>query len=466
MWNENENEEMNVAVDSNEVVPNSLEEQNVDDNMPVENQASESETKKSGNKGLFIGLGILALLLVACVAFAVCNGNSKGMKFVKLLTEDQLFFEMLEDKGKYEQVDLKIKVDLDDIARETNNDELNLGKVTLNTSLNEKGDDFSAKANVSVSNLDIKIPEIQIMKTGDLIGLNIEKIFPKIVSLDLKNPDGLKKNLESLGMEFAENSDDYEYSEEDYEKLMKFATKYANIILKELEKGISKEDVKTVILDGDEYKVSNVYVLKIDGERFVKTVYELAKELSKNKKDLKYLEEIGAIEDADEVKDNIDAFLKDTEEIIKEENYDDILPSDMVLKVYEKSGKTIATMLEVEDMKINLYTLRSDKNSFDIVMEMVQDDTKVQFRASFEKDKNNMNGSLKIKVQEYDETSMNLELCKFEIEKFKKPEESMLKVEKDDSISLNEASEEEINEFAEQVNENIVELIGPLFAEY
>ena len=465
MWNENENEEMNVAVDSNEIAQNGLEEQNMN-NTPSENQISESEPKNDGKKNLFIVLGVLALLLMACVAFAVSLGNSDGAKFVKLLTEDQLFFEMLEDKGKYEQVDLKIKVDLDDIARETNNDELNLGKITLNTSLNEKGNDFSAKANVSVSNLDIKIPEIQIMKTGDLIGLNIEKIFPKIVSLDLKNPDGLKKNLESLGMEFTENSDDYEYSEEDYEKLMKFATKYANIILKEFEKGISKEDVKTVILDGDEYKVSNVYVLKIDGECFVKTVYELAKELSKNKKDLKYLEEIGAIEDADEVKDNIDAFLKDTEEIIKEENYDDILPSDIVLKVYEKSGKTIATMLEVEDMKINLYTLRSDKNSFDIVMEMVQDDTKVQFRASFEKDKNNMNGSLKIKVQEYDEISMNLELCKFEIEKFKKAEESMLKVEKDDSISLNEASEEEINEFAEQVNENIVELIGPLFAEY
>lgn len=459
MWNENENEEMNVVVDSNEVVPNNLEEQNVD-NMPVENPAPESETKKSGNKGLFIGLGILALLLVACVAFAVCSGNSKGMKFVKLLTEDQLFIEMLEDKGKYEQVDLKIKVDLDDIARETNSEELNFGKVTLNASLNEKGDDFSAKANVSASKLDVKIPEIQVMKTGDLIGLNVEKIFPKIVSLDLNNPEGLKKNLESLGMEFTENSDDYEYSEEDYEKLMKFATKYANIILKELEKGISKEDVKTVILDGDEYKVSNVYVLKIDGERLVKTVYELAKELSKNKKDLKYLEEIGAIEDADEVKDNIDAFLKDTEEIIKEENYEDILPSDIVLKVYEKSGKTIATMLEIEDMKISLYTLRSDKNSFDIVMEMLQDDTKVQFRASFEKDKNNMNGSLKIKVQEYDETSMNLELCKFEIEKFKKAKEDMLRVEKEGSILLNEASKEEIDEFADQVNENRIELIS------
>ena len=459
MWNENEKEEMNVAVDSNEIAQNGLEEQNTS-NIPSENQISESKPKNDGKKNLFIVLGVLILLLVVCIVFAVCSGNSKGMKFVKLLTEDQLFIEMLEDKGKYEQVDLKIKVDLDDIARETNSDELNLGKLTLNATLNEKDEDFSAKANVSVSKLNIKIPEVQIMKTGDLIGLNVENIFPKIVSIDLKDIVGLKKNLESIGIKLPENSNDYEYSEEDYEKLMKFANKYANTILKELEKGISKEDVKTVSLNGDEYKVSNVYVLKIDGECLVKTVYELAKELSKNKKDLKYLEEIGAIEDADEVKDNIDDFLKDTEEIIKEENYDDILPSDIVLKVYEKSGKTIATMLEIEDMKMMLYTLKSDKNSFDVVMEMLQDNTKVQFRVSFEKAKNNMSGALTIKVQEYDETSMNLELCKFEIEKFKKAKEDMLRVENEGSILLNEASKEEIDEFADQVNENRIELIS------
>ena len=436
MWNENENEEMNVAVDSNEIAQNGLEEQNMS-NIPSENQISESEPKNDGKKNLFIVLGVLILLLVVCIVFAVCSGNLKGMKFVKLLTEDQLFIEMLEDKGKYEQVDLKIKVDLDDIARETNSDELNLGKLTLNATLNEKDEDFSAKANVSVSKSNIKIPEVQIMKTGDLIGLNVENIFPKIVSIDLKDIEGLKKNLESIGIKLPENSNDYEYSKEDYEKLMKFANKYANTILKELEKGISKEDVKTVSLNGDEYKVSNVYVLKIDGERLVKTVYELAKELSKNKKDLKYLEEIGAIEDAD-----------------------DILPSDIVLKVYEKSGKTIATMLEIEDMKMMLYTLKSDKNSFDVVMEMLQDNTKVQFRVSFEKAKNNMSGALTIKVQEYDETSMNLELCKFEIEKFKKAKEDMLRVENEGSILLNEASKEEIDEFADQVNENRIELIS------
>ena len=146
--------------------------------------------------------------------------------------------------------------------------------------------------------------------------------------------------------------------------------------------------------------------------------------------------------------------------IKKAENYDDILPSDIVLKVYEKSGKTIATMLEIEDMKMMLYTLKSDKNSFDVVMEMLQDNTKVQFRVSFEKAKNNMSGALTIKVQEYDETSMNLELCKFEIEKFKKAKEDMLRVENEGSILLNEASKEEIDEFADQVNENRIELIS------
>ena len=98
MWNENEKEEMNVAVDSNEIAQNGLEEQNTS-NIPSENQISESKPKNDGKKNLFIVLGVLILLLVVCIAFAVCGGNSKGMKFVKLLTEDQLFIEMLEDKG-------------------------------------------------------------------------------------------------------------------------------------------------------------------------------------------------------------------------------------------------------------------------------------------------------------------------------------------------------------------------------
>ena len=450
MKKENENEEMNVAVDSNEIAQNGLEEQNMN-NTPSENQMSEPEPKHDGKKNLFIVLGVLALLLIACVAFVVSVGNSDGTKFVKLLTEDQLFIEMLEDDGKYEQVNVKVDVDMDNIARETNSDELNLGKVTLDTSFNEKGDDFSARAKISASNLDIKIPEVQVMKTGDLVGLNIEKIFPKVISIDLKNPEGLKKNLESLGMKFDNQSDNKEYSEEDYEKLMKFAEKYANVALKELEKGISKEDVKTITLDGEEYKVSNVYALKIDGERLVKTVYAVTKELYKNKNDMKYLEEIGIIEDADELKESLESFLKETEEIIKEEKYDDILDSDIIIKVYERSGKTIATVVEIADVKIRLYTIKKDKNNFDVVLEMTQDDTKAQFIASFEKDKNNMNGSLKIKFKEYDETSMDLEICKFE---------------KDESISLNEASEEELNEFTNQVEENIIELIGPLFAEY
>ena len=166
MWNENENEEMNVAVDSNEIAQNGLEEQNMN-NTPSENQMSEPEPKHDGKKNLFIVLGVLVLLLIACVAFAVSVGNSDGIKFAKLLTEDQLFIEMLEDDGKYEQVNVKVDVDMDNIARETNSDELNLGKVTLDTSFNEKGDDFSARAKISASNLDIKIPEVQVMKTGD-----------------------------------------------------------------------------------------------------------------------------------------------------------------------------------------------------------------------------------------------------------------------------------------------------------
>lgn len=460
MWNENENEEMNVAVNSNDVVQNELEENNVD-NMP----SQDPEPKKCNKKGIFVAIGVICALLIVCIIFAVCAGNSNGKKFVRLLTEDQLFIEAFEDSGKYEQANIKLEIDMDEIARETNSDN-ELGKITLNTSMVTKDDRSSAKTNLNFSKLDMKIPEIQVMKNGNLIGFNIVKIFPKVISLDMNDPEGLKKNLESLGADFSAYDSNYEYSEEDYEKIMEFASKYIKVAFSELEKGISKDSTKVVTLDGEEYKVSNAYVLKIDGERLVKTVYGLVKELSKNEKDMEYLNELGVIYDLEEFKSDMNDFLAETEEIMKEKQYDNILDSDILLSVYEKSGKTIATVLEMSDMKISLYTLEKEKDDFEITLEIEQSDTNVQLKTSLKKDKGNVSGMLKVEIEQYDEMAIDLKLCEFEVEKFKKAEDELLEIDKESALSLNEASEEELNEFAEKIQENIEELVGPLFSAY
>lgn len=459
MWNENENEEMNVAVDSNEVNQNELEENNVD-NTP----SQDPEPKKFNKRGIFVAIGVVCALVVVCIIFAVCAGMSNGKRFVRLLTEDQLFMEVLEDNGRYEQADVKLEIDMDEIARETNSDN-ELGKITLNTSMVIKDDDSSAKANLTFSKLNMEIPEIQVMKNENLIGFNIAKIFPRVIMLDMNDPEGLKKNLESLGVDFNTN-ENYEYSEEDYEKMIEFLTKYLRVAFNELEKGISKNSTKVVNLDGEEYKVSNVYVLKIDGERLVKTVYNLVKELSKNEKDIKYLNDIGVINDLEEFKSDMNDFLVETEEIMKERQYDDILDSDILLSIYEKSGKTIATVLEVNDMKISLYTLEKEMNNFEITLKIEQSDSSVQLKTSLKKDKSNASGMLKVEIEQYDEKVLDLKLCEFEIEKFKKAEEELLEIDEESALSLNKASEEELNEFAEKINENIEELVGPLFSAY
>lgn len=459
MWNENENEEMNVAVDSNEVNQNELEENNVD-NTP----SQDPEPKKFNKRGIFVAIGVVCALVVVCIIFAVCAGMSNGKRFVRLLTEDQLFMEVLEDNGRYEQADVKLEIDMDEIARETNSDN-ELGKITLNTSMVIKDDDSSAKANLTFSKLNMEIPEIQVMKNENLIGFNIAKIFPRVIMLDMSDPEGLKKNLESLGVDFNTN-ENYEYSEEDYEKMVEFVTKYLRVAFNELEKGISKNSTKVVTLDGEEYKVSNVYVLKIDGERLVKTVYNLVKELSKNEKDIEYLNDIGVINDLEEFKSDMNDFLVETEEIMKERQYDDILDSDILLSVYEKSGKTIATVLEVNDMKISLYTLEKEMNNFEITLKIEQSDSSVQLKTSLKKDKSNASGMLKVEIEQYDEKVLDLKLCEFEIEKFKKAEEELLEIDEESALSLNKASEEELNEFTEKIKENIEELVGPLFSAY
>lgn len=470
MWNEDENEEMNVTSNLDEVEKNDLEEKNVNDVLP-ENKNSESEPEKNHKKGIFIAFGIvLALLLIlciVCVAFKMFARNSNEMEFVKLLTENQLFVELLEDEYKYEQKNMELSIDTNNIAHEINDDETDVGVISLNTILNEKDGDFSAKANLNVSSLKIKIPEIQLIKTGNLIGLNVDKIFPKVVSLDLKNPEGLKKNLEFLGIKFSDKVDEYEYSEEDYENMKKLVDKYAKIVFKEFSKGLSKENTKAITLDGEEYKVSNVYVLKLDSERWVKAFYAVVKELSRNRNDLNYLEQFGIIENSDEFSEYLDYMLEEIEDVIKEERYDEVLDGilyeDLILKVYEESGKTIATVLEVNDISISLYTIKGDKDNFKVIFEIIKDDEKAQLVTYFEKDENNVNGSLRFIAQEYDETFKDLELCKFKIEKLKNAEEDILKVEKDESISLNKASEEELKEFTDQVEKNIMQLIGPLF---
>lgn len=461
MWNENENEEMNVVTNSNEVANNEVHEPIVQD-MPSQS----SEPEKSSNKGLFIGLMVLILVLVACVAFAVTGGmKSDSAKFVELLTEDQMFVELLKDNGKYEQINVNVEVDVDDIAKELNEDELGIGKVTLKTTMNEKDDDFSGRVNLSVSELDFEIPEIQIMKTGKLVGINIEKVLPKAILADTEDINGLIENLNKLGLEIPESTEEHEYSDEDYEKANQFCEKYGKIILNGIEECITKEKEKSVTLDGEDYDVSNVYTLKIDGEHFLKTFYAVFQKLSESEDDIKYLEEIGALAnvgDAEEFKTELDELLKETKEIIDEGNYEDILPYDIILKVYEKSGKTIATVLELDAVSISLYTKKEDNNNFDIVLEIAQDDQKVQVILAIEKDKTTTEGVLRIKADENDESIMDLKLAKFEVEKFKNAQEDMLKIDEDESISLNTVSEDEINDFVEEAYENITELLEPL----
>lgn len=369
---------------------------------------------------------------------------------------------VLEDKGKYEQSNVKLEIDMDEIARETNLD-AEIGKITLNTNIVTKGDDFSAKSNLKISKMDMKIPEVQVMKNENLIAFNIAKIFPKVIMLDMNDPEGLKQNLESLGVDFNTNDETYEYSEEDYEKLMKFVTKYLRVAFSELEKGISKDSTKVVTLDDEEYKVSNVYVLRIDGERLVKTVYNVFKELSKNDKDIKYLNELGIIEDLEEFESDMNDFLEETEEIMKEKEYDDILDSDIVLSIYEKSGKTIATVLEADDMKISLYTLEKERDDFEIILELEKDETNVQLKTSLKKDKSNVSGMIEVEIEQYDDTILDLKLCEFEVEKLKKAEDELLEIDKESALSLNEASEKELNKFIEKVQENIEELVEDLF---
>lgn len=421
-----------------------------------------SRTKKTSNRKIFTAVGIICALIVVSIVFAVCVGNSNGEKFVRLLTEDQLFMKVLEDKGKYEQSNVKLEIDMDEIARETNLD-AEIGKITLNTNIVTKGDDFSAKSNLKISKMDMKIPEVQVMKNENLIAFNIAKIFPKVIMLDMNDPEGLKQNLESLGVDFNTNDETYEYSEEDYEKLMKFVTKYLRVAFSELEKGISKDSTKVVTLDDEEYKVSNVYVLRIDGERLVKTVYNVFKELSKNDKDIKYLNELGIIEDLEEFESDMNDFLEETEEIMKEKEYDDILDSDIVLSIYEKSGKTIATVLEADDMKISLYTLEKERDDFEIILELEKDETNVQLKTSLKKDKSNVSGMIEVEIEQYDDTILDLKLCEFEVEKLKKAEDELLEIDKESALSLNEASEKELNKFIEKVQENIEELVEDLF---
>lgn len=452
MWDENE--KMNVVVDSNEVAQNELEKNNIDN-------VYSQEPKKSSKGRIFVAIGIIALIVV-CIVLAVGIGNSNGKKFVRLLTEDQLFMEVLEDRGKYEQSNVKLEVDMDEIARETNLD-AEIGKITLDTNIVTKGEDFSVKSNLKISKLDMKVPEVQVIKNENLIAFDIAKIFPSVVMLDMNDPEGLKQNLESLGVDFNTNDENYEYSEEDYEKFMNFVAKYLKIAFSELEKGISKDSTKVVTLDDEEYKVSNVYVLRIDGERLVKTVYNVFKELSKNDKDIKYLTELGIIDDLEEFKSDMNDFLAETEEIMKEKQYDDILDSDIILSIYEKSGKTIATVLEADDMKISFYTLEKERDDFEITLELERNETIVQLKTSLKKDKSNVSGMLEVEMEQYDDTILDLKLCEFEVEKLKKAEDELLEIDKESALSLNEASEKEINKFIEKVQENIKELVEALF---
>ena len=405
---------------------------------------------------------IVTLVLIAIVAVVVWGFNSdlfasKGKKFAKLLTTDQVMFSNIKENIKNMQLNTKLEVDIDEIMEDMGEDPTGIGSLKLESKEITKNEDYSSSFVFSAEGIKDGKLELQVAKTDNLVGINIPNITEKFIGIDLDDLEGLKENLEDLGIELSMESDLEGLTEKDIEDLMKFLEKYVNVMLEDISKYIETESNVELESDGNKTKATE-YTLKIDGEVMANVSFKVLKELNKNKKDIDKLVELEIIEDKEQFIEDLEAAIKEIEEIIKEEDYDSILDDDIIIKLYEKNGKNIATVIGIADTEMGLYFFENTKKESVCLFEIANDDESIFIILEMKEEKNVTESKLKLKV-DMDAEEHELILCEMEVEELSDIKDEMIKIDKDDILLLNDATEDDLEEYANDVVKNVEELM-------
>ena len=444
------------------------------ENFVVETNSIESTAiKKNGTGKLFVLLISICVVVVGTFfgvkAFGDTSGlfgsklfASKGQRFMQLLTNDQKVLSSMLAEDNYDSLKTSFRMDIDNIMDQIGEEATGVGALNIVNTTATKKDDFSNSFMMSFNGIKDAKVELQLAKTGNLIGAHMPGVTEMFIGIDLDDLEGLKENLEKIGIDMNfENNDGEKITKEEFEKeieiFYELLKKYLNVIADEMTEYIVIEKGVELYIDEHEIKADE-YKFKLDGESLVKIVLKLEKELLKNKKDINTVVQWGVISDKEEFIELLEEDIELNEEIIEEESYDDVLDEEFLVKVYEKNGKNIATVVETNEVELGMYFIELAKNNEMVIFAAEQDKTKIFLYVDVKKDKDKVTSEFSIKVKDK-ATEINLDICELEIEKVKT---DLIKIDKEDMLLLNTATEDDLIDFTIEVEENLEEFMSSL----
>lgn len=212
------------------------------EDKPIGNVFYEEPKKHSGKKKNMIItiIAIIIVLVLAGIASYLYFENTKGKRFVKMMTNDYLFeiprrsSEIAKNNNK---VDFKLEIDADEMMEQLGEVNKNVGKLSIRNYSTRKGKDFSGILTLN-SNEDI-VAELKYLKNDSKLGIMVSDLFNKYAVLDLNDIEGItnKLNIDEDRINELKNSA-LNYAENLIEfKLV--SAKYEEILEKHINKNIS-----------------------------------------------------------------------------------------------------------------------------------------------------------------------------------------------------------------------------------
>ena len=243
----------------------------MDNNEMNGNSMSGTQNSSSGKKptkliGIIVGI-VVVVAVIVCAVFAFSKNSSvfasKGKKFVKLATSDQKFLQVLKNDKGTSQVNTDLEIKFDELMKAFDYEDQDVGNLLFNSKEIKKGDDYSLNASLSMENIDDAKIELQVAKTGNLVGVNLPNITNKFLAIDTSDIDGLIENLKDLGLldeSFTNEIAEDETSEEMQKELKKLVDKYLDVLGENISDYVEKTSNVNVEIGNYSEKLQNMYL--------------------------------------------------------------------------------------------------------------------------------------------------------------------------------------------------------------
>lgn len=484
----------NVTNEVNEATQNLAVQTEVVQEEVTQQQAPQQNVEKNHNKNnlkILIGVVIVIILIgVACVFAMPGVFNSEETEFFDLLIRKQSVAGVANDIAtkteKSKQVDTKIKADISEILEtfgaDTGDTDLN---VEVDISEVKSGDDMSGALELLLNKKSLGI--IHFAKTGEMYGLKFADTTEKYLAFENNN---LKELFENFDVEDTDEIPDKILTQKDFENVMKIDKATANKILdkyiKVLSKSVkgkveTKKNVK-IEIDGKEIKTTQ-HTLTLNEKDTAEMALAMLKALKEDEKNiklfiddykaiLKLMEESGYatkemlsyddLPSTDEICEEFIGAIEETyeqlKEIVEEDDFDE--DTEISLVIYEYKNEIVATKIVADEAAIVFECL----NSEDVFIRFATEQDGKELAAivlSGEIDSKKLDLELKLVSN-----GIKLKLITITQEYKSKADEEMIKLNKKTALIVNKASEEDLEEFAEELKEGLTKYLEDLVEEF